>query len=413
MSESASDRGLKLPIFDGEAKKFQMWWTRFNAYASVYKFRQAIQENGDEDLPESFKEVFDEETPEGKKKMAAIKRNEIAMASFTMAFTTETLMGLVYKASNVDWPSGLTKLVVQGLLQKYRPLDSVSKVEMYIRMSQVNMKKGADPSTLFDQIHAIDNQFVVDQSNLIAAVMHAATEDYHSIISTERRIRGEGKMTLAHLEEAMRDHYRHMSSALKRPGQSRGQEPEVVLSAFGGICYNCKKQGHRANKCPDKAEANEGDGTRKTRFQGKCNNCGKVGHREADCWEKQENQAKRPSGYKTASQRGNGSEKAASAVDWKNKTEFLMGALTFPEEQGLLEDPNVWIADTAATVHMTPHKNGISMVRTATGADAITMGNGHQEQASQIANIVGTMCDKFGNEIGTATMTDVDRKSVV
>ena len=119
MSESASDRGLKLPIFDGEAKKFQMWWTCFNAYASVYKFRQAIQEKGDEDLPGSSEEMFDEETPEGKKKKAAIKRNEIAMASFTMAFTTETLMGLVYRASNADWPSRLTKLVVQGLLQKY------------------------------------------------------------------------------------------------------------------------------------------------------------------------------------------------------------------------------------------------------------------------------------------------------
>ena len=60
---------------------------------------------------------------------------------------------------------------------------------------------------LFDQIHTIDNQFLVEQSNLIAAIMHAATEDYHSIISTQRRIRGEGKMTLAHLEEAMQDHY--------------------------------------------------------------------------------------------------------------------------------------------------------------------------------------------------------------
>ena len=85
----------------------------------VYKFRQAIKEKGDEDLSESSKDVFDEETPKGKKMTAAIKRNEIATVSFMMAFTTETLMGLVYKASNADWPSRLTKLVIQGLLQKY------------------------------------------------------------------------------------------------------------------------------------------------------------------------------------------------------------------------------------------------------------------------------------------------------
>ena len=82
------------------------------------------------------------------------------------------------------------------------------------------------------------------------------------------------------------------------------------------------------------------------KFTGKCNNCGKVGHREVDCWEKEGNKAKRPTGYRTAKDKEKGGEKAASAVDGGNKTEFLLCGLTFPEETGLLTDPNVWIADT-------------------------------------------------------------------
>jgi hypothetical protein len=46
-SDSASKKGVKLPNFDGDSKKFQLWWTRFCAYATVYKFRQALFEDGD------------------------------------------------------------------------------------------------------------------------------------------------------------------------------------------------------------------------------------------------------------------------------------------------------------------------------------------------------------------------------
>ena len=416
VSDSASEKGVKLPSFDGDSKKFQLWWTRFCAYASVYKFRQALAENGDEDLPEKEGEEIDESTTNGKKQLAAKKRNEVAMASFTMAFTSESVMGLVYKASTTNWPSGLAIIVVKGLLKKYRPLDIVSLVELRQRMNKVAMKKGSDPSTLFEQLSAIANQFSVpgtpmDESHMIAAILDAATDEYQAVISTERRIKG-ADMTVADLEVAMSEHYRQLSRASgRKSGTSSGGDSghEVVLSGFGGVCYNCKKSGHKANKCPEKSNSSneETKGRKGGRFQGKCNNCGKVGHREVDCWEKDSNKAKRPSGYKTGKERGTGSERAASAVDGGPKVEFLLGALTFPEETGLLDDPNVWIADTAATVHMTPYRTGTSNVRKATGADSITMGNGNQEKAAEVADIVGNMCDKYGNEIGVAKLSDV------
>ena len=47
--------------------------------------------------------------------------------------------------------------------------------------------------------------------------------------------------------------------------------------------------------------------------------------------------------------------------------------MTFPDDQRLLEHPNFWIADTAASVHMTPHKQGVTNIESA--QSEISMGN--------------------------------------
>ena len=36
-------KGVRLPVFDGTHKMFQMWWMRFTAYAVVCKFIKAIK----------------------------------------------------------------------------------------------------------------------------------------------------------------------------------------------------------------------------------------------------------------------------------------------------------------------------------------------------------------------------------
>ena len=157
-SEYSGEKGVRLPSFDGDSKKFQLWWTRFSAYAAVYQFSQALSKEGDVDMPTSDDEAFDVTTPTGKKILKAKKRNQVAMASFCMAFTTEGVMQVIYKSYTKEWPSGLAKIVVEGLMQRYRPLDIVSLVELRQRMNKVTMKKGADPMTLFEQLSAIENQ---------------------------------------------------------------------------------------------------------------------------------------------------------------------------------------------------------------------------------------------------------------
>ena len=55
------------------------------------------------------------------KQEAAKRRNALAMANLTMAFTAEVLMGLVYKASDEKWPGGQAWKIVKGLRTRFAP----------------------------------------------------------------------------------------------------------------------------------------------------------------------------------------------------------------------------------------------------------------------------------------------------
>ena len=91
-----------LPKFNGAHKDFQVYWTRFMAFAAVYRFTQALGDTAEADLPTSDSEVLDPNDAGDKKKIAARARNNKAMANLTMSFQSEQLMGLIYKAITTD-----------------------------------------------------------------------------------------------------------------------------------------------------------------------------------------------------------------------------------------------------------------------------------------------------------------------
>ena len=69
--------------------------------------------------------------------------------------------------------------------------------------------------------------------------------------------------------------------------------------------------------------------------------------------------------------------------------------LSFPGCTMLLSDPNVWLADTVATVHTTPHLIGLIATKGDTAGVSITVGNGTRVAASVIGDISGIMCDQY------------------
>jgi hypothetical protein len=64
------------------------------------------------------------------------------------------------------------------------------------------------------------------------------------------------------------------------------------------------------------------------------------------------NASKRPAWFKPSD---NDTETGAVANEAGNKVEYLLMAMEFPTDQKFLDNPNVWIGDTGASVHMSPH----------------------------------------------------------
>jgi hypothetical protein len=100
-TESSRTTSVRLSLFDGQHKNYQIWWTKFMAYASVHQFTQALKTGGEMNaMPARDDATVDATTHPAMAK--AKKRNAIAMANLTMAFTSEMIMGLVYKC----WKNG-------------------------------------------------------------------------------------------------------------------------------------------------------------------------------------------------------------------------------------------------------------------------------------------------------------------
>ena len=199
----------------------------------------------------------------------------------------------------------------------------------------------------------------IDEEELIAVVMGAAPKEYMSVITTEQRIQTTG-LTVNHLEEVMMQHWRQMNT--KTSEESNNEVALVATNTFNGICYNCQQKGHRANKCPNEKQPRKDKG-KKTKA--KCNNCGKEGHTEENCWELARNADKRPKWYKKSS----GNEQANVA----HNVEVLLAAVQFPTKLKFLENPNVWVGDTGATVHVTRYKMGMTNTRQLLAGDVIMM----------------------------------------
>jgi hypothetical protein len=73
----------------------------------------------------------------------------------------------------------------------------------------------------------------------------------------------------------------------------------------------------------------------------------------------------------------------------------------------ILDDPNIWICDTAATTDATPHAMGMVNKKKATHNDCVTMGNGATDEASMIGDIPGIWCNQHGDILFRTKLTGV------
>ncbi|KAL7577787.1 hypothetical protein ACA910_010543 [Epithemia clementina (nom. ined.)] len=275
------------------------------------------------------------------------------------------------------------------------------------------MTKKEDPTTLFKQILKIENQFntTVVKEDAIAIILDASPSEYQPGLIAGQRAKGNA-LTIQDLAEAMDQHWRcvYGKQNTKTIMGEEGTATEVSLAgvAFHGTCYNCKKPGHKTKDCPNKkaggkSGAKTNNGKCKT-----CNHCGKPGHNEVDCWNKPENANKKLKWYKPGKAKGEQASAAISTSDI-NDVEIICMAIgepmQFPKTTELLYDPCVWIADTAATKHVTRFKQGKQNVRKQ--AVNVTMGNNLVEKALQVCDLHGTKCNKSGQAEFEIKLRDV------
>jgi Reverse transcriptase (RNA-dependent DNA polymerase)/Zinc knuckle len=371
-----------------------LWLVRFQAFAVMKKFIGAIQQMGDANLPVE-ETVFDTDAAKKKKEEQALKENAYAFAYLTIAITSEKLLGVIEAAKTTTFPNGLAFMVMNALKKKYMPQDTITKVELRQELMRIKMSVKEDPATLFEQLAKVKARCAsakLDSEEMIAVIIEKAPQEYQQVLTIEQRIKG-AALTVDDLESAMTQHFRcvYGSRANNISKNDDGTEKEVTLVNIKGNCFKCGKPGHRAKDCRSSKSGGE-----KGKFKGTCHNCGMTGHAATNCWEKEENKDKRPNNWKSKKSGSYEPNIANPSIEFvmcsvDSKKEFEV-----PATLKLLQDPCIWIIDTAATSNSTAHREGLVNVKSASSNDNITMGNNLVSKATEIGDVSGFYCNKHG-----------------
>ena len=408
---------LRVPVFNGEEKKFQSWWIKFQAYARVKGFHGVLSDSGitieEEDIetlenkPSHGSGTTGARTADEEKQLKLGKKNLTAMAHLTMAFGTEALLNKISVVSSSDWPGGLAFQLVDLIKEKCAPKDRMAVVERTRKMNAVQLNKGADPANLFEQIKSVENQFSdlpqkLTENDKIAVVLEKAAEEYGVILSNTAREKG-NHLAMDDLEDAMKIQWRITKGTKETKSESA---KEYVLSAFTGKCYKCGKVGHKADKCPNAENSSKNEGNKSgggRQFTGKCHTCGQTGHKAAQCWDDDKNAHLRPSWWKPRRNR----EKGLSAAEGSNTesagqgNEYVlmtMNRMRFNATSNILNDPNVFIGDTGASSDTTASDLGFKNVKPAKASDNIVDASGNSMTGKITGDVSGVICDKYGSE---------------
>jgi hypothetical protein len=79
-----------------ETENFQVWWTRYQAFAMVAGFGDMLLPTKSVALPLT-EDTRNGTAEEQEAQVKAVRRNAVAIANFTMAFKAESLMALIYR----------------------------------------------------------------------------------------------------------------------------------------------------------------------------------------------------------------------------------------------------------------------------------------------------------------------------
>ena len=379
MSTAIMSSMKHVPTWDGEKTTFTVWWNRFEAFAEMTGFSDALEESIKTKLP-TKKGVYDSDPVIKNEQEDATAINDVAIWAFTTAFQASRTWSMMFEARSKDWPKGIAWKIAKKLKTDNQPTDRMALVDYRLMVSKITMKESDEPKVLFEKIAEIRNMFQdasfdITEQDMIGIVMDKAALKYNMAIANAQTSRGDA-LNMEDLLLAMNNFYR---MECKR-GASENKNDEVknnevtVTSvdenkSTGIKCYKCGESGHKAYQCT------RSDDTQK--FTGTCDHCGKHGHRKIDCWDLPENAHKRPKYYKVKEAKEAGAmciEVLLSSIDMC--VPCVDSIREFPENFDILKDKNIWIGDTGATTHLTFCDEGLTSVLDVNQREAIIVGNG-------------------------------------
>ena len=96
MTDSTKRIVIVIPTFSGKDEEFQLWWTKFRAFATAKGVIPALL-GKESDLPASEASELNENLTADKKKIKARERNSLAMAYLLTAFKSAADVSLAMK----------------------------------------------------------------------------------------------------------------------------------------------------------------------------------------------------------------------------------------------------------------------------------------------------------------------------
>jgi hypothetical protein len=105
---------------------------------------------------------------------------------------------------------------------------------------------------------------------------------------------------------------------------------------------------------PKKNNDCSGGGCGGKTFKGNCNKCGIFDHMLKDCFKDEKNASKHPNGWKFKKEHCN-----VNVDGWGGNIELLFAGMTFPDNPKILTSKGILVADSCATIYITPHAYGM------------------------------------------------------
>jgi hypothetical protein len=110
----------------------------------------------------------------------SIERKCVCFLFLTIAITSEKLLGVIKAAKTMKFSNGLAFMVMNALKKKYKPQDTITKVELRQELMRIKMNGKEDPSILFEQLAKVKARCAsakLDEKEMIVVVIEKAPQE--------------------------------------------------------------------------------------------------------------------------------------------------------------------------------------------------------------------------------------------